>query len=79
MRRVDASLHPLDHRASRSRPRETGYGSRSNADERVPLGPYSNSLGHSTIQTTVDIYSHVAPDHKREMADRVAALYGIGG
>ncbi|MBP1053060.1 site-specific integrase [Rhodococcus qingshengii] len=31
-------------------------------------------LGHSTITTTMDIYSHVSPTMQREAADRFAAL-----
>ena len=31
-------------------------------------------LGHSTIQTTVDLYGHVQPGKNREAVDRLAAL-----
>ncbi len=37
----------------------------------------SERLGHSTVQTTLDIYSHVSEDLDREAAEAVAELlYG---
>ena len=34
-------------------------------------------LGHSSIQTTADIYLHILPQLKKETADRMEALlYG---
>lgn len=35
----------------------------------------SERLGHSSIATTLDIYSHAIPSMQREAADAVAALY----
>jgi hypothetical protein len=35
---------------------------------------WAEQLGHSTIQTTVDLYGHVKPGKNHEAVDRLAAL-----
>lgn len=35
-------------------------------------------LGHSTITTTMNVYSHVTPTMQRDAVDRVAGLLGEG-
>ena len=39
-----------------------------------PMLYVKEQLGHSTIQTTVDLYGHVKPGENREAVDRLAAL-----
>jgi integrase len=39
-----------------------------------PMLYVKDQLGHSTIQTTVDLYGHVKPGKNREAVDRLAAL-----
>jgi integrase len=39
-----------------------------------PMLYVKEQLGHSTIQTTVDLYGHVKPGKNREAVDRLAAL-----
>jgi integrase len=34
----------------------------------------SERLGHSTVATTLDIYSHAIPSLQRDAADAIAAL-----
>jgi len=33
-------------------------------------------LGHSSIQMTMDVYSHVLPDLQREAANKLDSLFG---
>jgi integrase len=37
------------------------------------------TLEHSTIALTVNIYSHVLPELQREAAERMDAVLGTGG
>jgi integrase len=39
-----------------------------------PMLYVKEQLGHSTIQTTVDLYGHVKPGKNRDAVDRLAAL-----
>ena len=39
-----------------------------------PMLYVKEQLGHSMIQTTVDLYGHVKPGKNREAVDRLAAL-----
>ena len=39
-----------------------------------PMLCVKEQLGHSTIQTTVDLYGHVKPGKNREAVDRLVAL-----
>ncbi len=36
----------------------------------------SDILGHSQISTTMDLYAHVAPQLKREAADKLYEAFG---
>ena len=36
-------------------------------------------LGHDRIGTTVDLYGHLFMDAKREAADAMDAIFGVGG
>ncbi len=42
----------------------------------VPLKVVSESLGHSSIAVTADVYAHVTPDLKREAADAMDRALG---
>lgn len=43
----------------------------------VDLKTVSDSLGHSTIATTADVYAHVTESLKREAADKLDAAFSI--
>ena len=40
----------------------------------VPARVAMEVLGHAQISTTMNIYSHVAPEFQKEASDRVAAV-----
>lgn len=42
----------------------------------VPPRVVMEMLGHSTITLTMDVYSHVIPDLRREAADKMEAVFG---
>ncbi len=47
--------------------------------ESIHLKIVSERLGHSGIQITADVYSHVTPDMQRQAADSIdSALFGEG-
>ena len=43
------------------------------AAQGVPPRVAMEVLGHAQISTTMEIYSHVAPEFQRDAADRIAA------
>jgi integrase len=45
----------------------------------VPVRVVMETLGHSTITTTANIYQHVLPDLQRDAADRMEAVLGAHG
>ncbi|MCZ6739845.1 MAG: tyrosine-type recombinase/integrase, partial [Actinobacteria bacterium] len=44
-------------------------------EARVPLKVVQEQLGHSSINITADIYSHVSEDLSREAVERVAEMF----
>jgi integrase len=44
----------------------------------VPLKVVSETLGHSSIAITADVYAHVTPDLRREAADAMNRALGGG-
>lgn len=42
----------------------------------VPLRVVMETLGHSTITVTADLYDHVVPELRREAADQMQAALG---
>ena len=40
----------------------------------VQLGMISEMLGHSTIQLTADIYTHLMAESKRELAEKMDVI-----
>jgi len=42
---------------------------------RVQLKIVSERLGHASIATTADIYSHVLPEMQQEVADKIDGLF----
>ena len=38
----------------------------------------SNLLGHADVSTTLNMYGHALPDHKKESMDRMACFYYTG-
>lgn len=36
----------------------------------------SSILGHAQASTTLNLYSHALPDHKRQSMDKMSAFYG---
>lgn len=48
------------------------------AAQGVPARVAMEVLGHAQISTTMEIYSHVAPEFQREAADRMEqAIWGL--
>jgi len=42
---------------------------------RVQLKEVSERLGHASIATTADIYSHVLPEMQQEVVDKIDGLF----
>jgi integrase len=47
-------------------------------DNGVPLAVISETLGHSSIRVTADVYCHVTPRATREAAATLAVVLGLG-
>lgn len=44
-------------------------------EARVQLKVVSERLGHASIATTADIYSHVLPEMQQEVVDKIDGLF----
>ena len=38
----------------------------------------SSILGHAQASTTLNLYAHALPDHKRDNMEKMRSFYGVG-
>ena len=48
-----------------------------NINERIDVKDISNRLGHSNIKTTLDIYTHLTEDKKKDVTDKFSKFMSM--